>query len=403
MIGQNLRHLRLFLAVAEAGSATGAAMQQGVSQPAVTQALAKLETAAGARLFERGAEGLSLTPAGTLLAARVRRALGRLDTALAEIAPRLRLTATQAQLRALVAVVEARSFSLAARQLGLSQPSIHRAVASLEAEAGRPLLRRTGHGLVPTPRAAALAVAAQLAGAEIAQGEAELAELAGGEGGRIVIGALPLARSLILPQALIAFRARRPAQPVTVIDGPYEELLAGLRRGEIDVIAGALRSPCPAGIAQERLFDDRLAFLAGHGHPLAGQPALHPEELARWPFVVPRVGTPARAHFDALFGGQGPASLVETGSILLMRQMLRQSDHLGCISAAQAGAELALGLLVELPVAAEVPGRPIGLATRPSWVPTAGQAALLEELRRAARQETSANLTGPGTNVSTSR
>jgi DNA-binding transcriptional LysR family regulator len=45
----NLRHLRVFLAVAEHGSITRAAELGLVSQPAVTQAIAKLATATGSR------------------------------------------------------------------------------------------------------------------------------------------------------------------------------------------------------------------------------------------------------------------------------------------------------------------------------------------------------------------
>ena len=96
-IGSNLRHLRVFLAVAEGGSVTGAAVACRVSQPAVTQALAKLETLAEVPLFDRRPHGRFPTEAGRLLAARVARALALLDTATAEIAPRLSLTATRAQ------------------------------------------------------------------------------------------------------------------------------------------------------------------------------------------------------------------------------------------------------------------------------------------------------------------
>ena len=101
----NLRHLRVFLAVAEGGSVTRAAAAGLVSQPAVTQAIAKLESQAGTALFRRTRQGLFPTEAGRLFQHRAARALARLDMAMSDIAPRLRTTATRAQLNALIAAV----------------------------------------------------------------------------------------------------------------------------------------------------------------------------------------------------------------------------------------------------------------------------------------------------------
>ena len=378
----NLRHLRLFLAVAEHGSITRAAALGRVSQPAVTQAIAGLERAAAAPLFRRTPQGLFPTPAGAALAARVRRAFDRLDPALADLAPRLRLTATAAQLRALIAAREAGNFTLAARRIGIAQPTVHRAIAQLEAEAGRPLFERTAHGPVATRPAQALAQAARLAFAELAQAEADVADTLGREVGRIVVGAMPLSRSSVLPAAIARFREVRPTLPVEVQDGPYDELLAGLRRGEIDLLIGALRDPAPVGDVEERpLFHDDLVLVAGLRHPLAQARGVTVADLAAYPWVVARAGTPTRAHFDRLFAdGPRPASLVEFGSLILMRELLQATDHLGCISRLQARAETDRGLLAILPF--DLPGssRPIGLTLRAGWLPTRAQRQFLDLL-----------------------
>ncbi|ANT63145.1 hypothetical protein AYJ57_21905 (plasmid) [Salipiger sp. CCB-MM3] len=60
MISRNLRHLRVFLAVAEEAQITAAAERFNVSQPAVTQMLGKLETQAGGALFDRTSRGFIL-------------------------------------------------------------------------------------------------------------------------------------------------------------------------------------------------------------------------------------------------------------------------------------------------------------------------------------------------------
>lgn len=59
-----LRHLRIFLEIAEAGTATGAGERLNIAQPAVSRSLRELEQIVGRPLFERTAKGLFRTPAG---------------------------------------------------------------------------------------------------------------------------------------------------------------------------------------------------------------------------------------------------------------------------------------------------------------------------------------------------
>jgi DNA-binding transcriptional LysR family regulator len=390
MISRNLRHLRLVVAVADTGSLTLAADQLHVSQPAVTQAIGKLERESGGILFDRTRQGLFVTPRGAALIRRLKRAFALLDPALGDVSPRLRLTATSAQLQALVAVHETENFTLAARRLGLAQPTVHRAVSQLEQEAGRSLFERTAYGMVPSRQTRALVGAVMLSFRELDQAEADLSELDGGDGGHTVVGALPLARSVLLPQALSLFRLDRPHPPLRVVDGRYDELLGGLRRGDLDVIVGALRQPPPIGdIIQEELFVDQITFLAGNHHPLVGQRNIGRDKLRRASWVVPQRGTPSREQFDRFFAdGPPPASIIEGGSILLMRGILDSSNHLGCISGMQAKAEVTRGLVSEIHVTQDFPGRPIGLTYRASWSPTQAQNQLLERLRAVAKSQT---------------
>ena len=62
-----LRHLRYFAAVADAGSFTHAAERMFIAQPTLSQQIRRLEEIVGAPLLQRRREGLRLTPAGTVL------------------------------------------------------------------------------------------------------------------------------------------------------------------------------------------------------------------------------------------------------------------------------------------------------------------------------------------------
>ncbi len=66
-------HLRFVLAAARAGSRAGAARALGVNESTVARRVAQAEAALGARLFERGPEGLVPTQAGAEVAARAER------------------------------------------------------------------------------------------------------------------------------------------------------------------------------------------------------------------------------------------------------------------------------------------------------------------------------------------
>jgi LysR family transcriptional regulator of gallate degradation len=380
-IQHNLRHLRVFLAVVDSSSVTRAAEECHLSQPAVTQALSKIERQFDTTLFSRTPQGIFVNSQGEILASRVRRAFRYLDPALGEVSPRLRTIATLSQLTSLIAVHECESFTLAARRLGVAQPTVHRALSQLEDEAGRRLFERTSYGIIATRIAGALAQAARLALTELAQAEVDLAEANAEEAGAVVVGAMPLSRSFVLPRAIAEFRTLRPRTPIQVLEGPYADLLAGLRRGDIDFLIGALREPAPIGDIEQRvLFADTLVIVAGNGHPLADRTDITAEDLASYPWVVGQRGTPIRKHFESLFEGldRGPLSIVESSSLILMRELLSRTHHLGCISFLQAQAELSRGLLTALPLNLEQTARPIGLTLRSNWLPTVAQRQFLD-------------------------
>jgi LysR family hca operon transcriptional activator len=84
-----LRHLRYFVAVAEAGSLTVAAEQRlHTSQPSLSRQIRDLEDELGAQLLTRGARGIKLTPAGRAFLDHARSVLSQVAAA-AEAARRV--------------------------------------------------------------------------------------------------------------------------------------------------------------------------------------------------------------------------------------------------------------------------------------------------------------------------
>ena len=182
----NIRHMRVFLETVKTGSVSLAAERCSLSQPAATQAVSRLEAEVETSLLIRNTRRFTPTPCGALFAGRIEAALGQLNKgARASLRgakeggdkrkPYDRRV-TSAQLRALIAVANAGSFTVAANALGRSQPTVHRAARSLEEVAGVPFFKTTASGVELTAAAQAFAMGAKLAQAEIRQGFEEISK-----------------------------------------------------------------------------------------------------------------------------------------------------------------------------------------------------------------------------------
>src|ERR1700741_517476 len=79
-----LRHLRYFVALADAGSFTHAAEQLFIAQPTLSQQIRRLEETIGTPLLHRGGEGLRLTAAGSVLLEKSRSVLSLVDHGLSQ-------------------------------------------------------------------------------------------------------------------------------------------------------------------------------------------------------------------------------------------------------------------------------------------------------------------------------
>lgn len=398
----SFRHLQVVAAVARYGSVRTATSKVNLSQPAVSQAVSSVERAIGEALFDRSARGMFPTEAGKLFARRIDRAIRYLKSGAQAIAanksprapaaPLLDRLATTIQLRSLVEVIEHGGYAPAARHLGVTQPNVHRAISDLEKVAGWPLFRPSRFGSTPTPEALVLARCTNLAFREIDVALEELRELRGLQDGSVVIGALPLLRTQILPIAVTRLLSQYPDANVRIVEAPYGEQLNRLRHGRIDLLLGALRNPPPsADLQQEELFQEPLSIVVRAGHSLLKNPAPTPAHLVKLEWIAPQSLTPAGTHFASFFQRHGlplPRRIIECSSFITTRDLLVRSNRAALLSASQIHYEMLAG---ELEIAvAKIPGteRPIGVCTRSDWSPTKIQSHFLSLIRAVAGEST---------------
>jgi LysR family transcriptional regulator of gallate degradation len=403
----SLHHLRAFHAVATAGGIRRSAAMLYRASSALTRSVAALEAGLGTALFERKGRGMLLTAAGERVLERAR----RIEQTLREVSDDARARGNDPQARRDAAVpqalfhtgrlgvvsllAEAHHMPTVAGLTGLSQPAISAAVAKLEGALGHALFRRTARGMLPSDLGERWVVLFRRVLAELRNMEADMAALNGVVEGVVRVGALPLARTSLLPGAIAAVLARHPKLRVRTFESPYEDLTAGLLSGEVDFIVGALRPLQGSALAAETLFEHSLVVIGRRGHPLASRRRLRLADLDAFQWVLSRSGTPLRAllhDFYARHGHVPPVPSVETGDLAVLRGLLLDGDMLTALYPPQLAYELQAGSLVVLPFALRGTRRQIGITTRTGAQLAPGALALIEEIRRrsAAEQRASA-------------
>ena len=168
-----------------------------------------------------------------------------------------------------VALYDELSVSHAARQLGMSQPAVSKALRRLREEFGDPLFVRGPIGIVPTPRAHEIVRSArphlQHLQADLLKGEAfEPAT----NTRPIVLGLSDIAEMAFLPSILEHFRVHAPTCPVVAATQPGTQLAGALERGDVDLAAGYFPALAQRNFRQRRLSRHGFACLMRSGHPL---------------------------------------------------------------------------------------------------------------------------------------
>ncbi|MEW5423498.1 LysR family transcriptional regulator [Amorphus sp. 3PC139-8] len=399
----NIRHLIAFREVAETRRIGLASERVHLSQPAITQAIAKLERDIGAPLFERRPDGMYLSEVGEIFDRRIARVIEHLKlgaqlalrraprTSPAVGAREFHKQVTPPQLHALVAIARAGSYSQAAYELGATQPAVHRAARELESLAGTPFFEPSRRGVTLTPSAKAFAHHVRLAAAELRQAHYEISAFQGRDSTRIWIGSLPLSRTSILPTAIDELLVSSgPGLQIRCVDGPYQALLRDLRHGELDFLIGALRDPPPVGdISQEVLFHDQLVIVGNASHPLTRASAPTIADTLAFPWIAPPKDTPSGAYlFQKLKIEDQPQTPVRivSSSLVLARGLMMRRDYLTIMSENQFEIEREQGLLASMPVPLPDSTRAIGFTYRSDWRPTPTQSRFLDLIRAYCRR-----------------
>lgn len=188
------------------------------------------------------------------------------------------------QLRALAAVAETGSFTLAAESLQLTQPAISHLIKRMEEELGQPLVVRgrriqltsAGQVMVETAVRALRLIDESV---DACRSQSQLRE------GRVVLAVGHLTAGALLPPLLGRFSQQHPTLATTLLDSTAEQMISRVLSQEADLGFGSDIGQKHSELATEPLFSERMALFVREDHALAQRVVVDARHLESLPFI----------------------------------------------------------------------------------------------------------------------
>jgi DNA-binding transcriptional LysR family regulator len=227
------------------------------------------------------------------------------------------------QLRSLIAVAEAGSFTAAAETVGVTQSGMSQALAALEEALGVKLLVRRRHGVELTAFGEQALAHARAAFGHLEAIRLEAAQAQGEETGSLRIAAFPSVFATVLPPLLRRFRALHPGVELVALETDDREVEVWLAEGSVDL--GVVLNPSPERGAAP-IGQDAWVGVLPAGHRLSRRFALSLAELAAEPFVLATGGCHVHAR-----------TLAETAGLTLCDVRMEVRDWTSAIALVREG------------------------------------------------------------------
>ncbi len=253
------------------------------------------------------------------------------------------------QLRHFVAVVTHGNIVRAAEAVHITQPALSRSIQKLEDALGAKLLDREPRGVKPTVFGQSLFEHAQVILKEAERARTEIHAIKGINQGQVALGITPNFASFIAPDATARLCADFPNVNVSVLSAFYDDLIAALRQGTIDLAFSMLP---PAYTEPEfdffELFTNTSSVFVRADHPLAGKKNVSLETLSEQEWIVPDQVAVDRT-FRTIFTGNNvsiPRQVVRTTSIIFLKEAMMAQGLVSIMPQHLVRAECEAGVVV---------------------------------------------------------
>jgi len=255
------------------------------------------------------------------------------------------------QLRAFATLARTGSFTLAAKELYLSQSAVSHSMKALEQDVGCRLLDRLGKKVLLTQAGEQLLHHAQKILSEMSQARESLRQLGKWGRARLRVGASTTACQYILPAVLREFKESFPQCLINVEPGDTPEAIALLRENRID-LALALQPKNEEKMEFVPLFTDELVFLMSPVHPWAAAGRVTREEIPRQYYVLYNKNSYTFRMVEEYFHADDMVlnTVMEFGSMEAIKELVKLSVGVSILAPWIAQKELRDKSLVSLPL-----------------------------------------------------
>lgn len=171
------------------------------------------------------------------------------------------------------------SFSEAAKQLQLTQPTISHRIKMLEQELNVPLFDRSGHTLTLTEAGRVLLPWAQKLIHQALAMQAMMASLQDNVVGSLRVACSTAAGKYILPQLAARFCQRYPGMQVSILACTAHHVIPRLLAGEANLAVVSSYDLCDRGFDCQAFFTDHISLIIPADHPWVERQAIEPADL----------------------------------------------------------------------------------------------------------------------------
>jgi DNA-binding transcriptional LysR family regulator len=227
------------------------------------------------------------------------------------------------ELQWFVVLAETEHVTEAAAELGVSQPTLSRALTRIEEHAGAPLFDRVGRRVRLNEYGQIMLEHARRSLAEMRAATDRIAALRNPDTGRVRLAFLHSLANWYVPEQLRRFREAAPGITFDLFQGPAHEITQRVLDGGSDI---ALTSPRPDASTYDwrGLYVERLSLAVPPGHRLASRKQMNLSVAAEEPFVALQRPFGLRLLTDDLWAETGiePTIVFEASEIPTMEGLV---------------------------------------------------------------------------------